>query len=71
MKLMCSIRIEAAPDGAVHLITERGESIIVRRKEDDEYCTGRAARTTEEEAADWRLLTAEVLPRRGVELALF
>ncbi|WP_437589005.1 hypothetical protein [Sorangium sp. So ce1000] len=71
MNVLRVIRIETAPGGAVHLITEAGERIIVRRREDDGYSTARVVRTTEEEVADRHLLTVEALPRRGAEPALF
>ncbi|WP_437763420.1 hypothetical protein WMF27_41075 [Sorangium sp. So ce281] len=71
MNVLHIIRIETAPGGAVHLITEAGERIIVRRREDDAYSTARVVRTIEEEVADRHLLTVEALPRRGAEPALF
>ncbi|KYF70811.1 hypothetical protein [Sorangium cellulosum] len=70
MKVLRVIRIETAPGGAVHLITEAGERVIVRRKEAEGYSTARVVSVAEEVAAR-HLLTVEALPRRGAEPALF
>jgi hypothetical protein len=69
MKVRLVIRIETAPGGAVHLITEGGERVIVRRNENEGYSTVRVVGTTEEEVADRHLLTVEALPRREAEPA--
>jgi hypothetical protein len=71
MKVLPVIRIETAPGGVVHFITEAGERIIVSRKDDEGDSTVRVVGTSEEEVADRHLLTVEVLPRRGAEPALF
>jgi hypothetical protein len=71
MKVLHIIRIEMAPGSAVHLITEGGERVIVRRRGDEDYSTVRVVRTTEEEVADRHLLTVEALPRRGAGPAFF
>lgn len=71
MKVLRVIRIETAPGGALHLVTEGGERIVVRRSDDERYSTVRVVRATEEEVADRHLLTVEALPRRGAEPALF
>ncbi|WP_437840043.1 hypothetical protein [Sorangium sp. So ce1153] len=71
MKVLRVIRIETAPGGAVHLITEAGERVIVRRKEAEGYSTARVVSVAEEEVAAPHLLTVEALPRRGAEPALF
>ncbi|WP_437656759.1 hypothetical protein [Sorangium sp. So ce1182] len=71
MKVLRVIRIETAPGGAVHLVTEAGERVIVRRKEIEGYSSVRVVGATEEEVADRHLLTVEALPRRGAGPALF
>ncbi|WP_165374534.1 MULTISPECIES: hypothetical protein [Sorangium] len=55
----------------MHLITEAGERVIVRRKETEGYSTARVVGVGEEEVAERHLLTVEALPRRGAEPALF
>ncbi len=65
------IRIETAPGGAVHLITERGERVILRRNDNEGYSSVHVVGTMEEEVADRHLLSVEGLPRRGTEPALF
>ncbi|WP_437972236.1 hypothetical protein WMF04_24355 [Sorangium sp. So ce260] len=70
MKVLRVIRIETAPGGAVHLITEAGERVIVRRKEIEGYSSVRVVGATEEEVADRHLLTVEALPPRGAGPAL-
>ena len=71
MKFLHVIRIETAPGGEVHLITEGGERVILRRSDDDGYSSVRVTGREEEEVADRHRLTVEVLPRRGAEPALF
>jgi hypothetical protein len=71
MKVLRVIRIETAPGGAVHLITEGCERIVVRRSDDERYSTVRVVRATEEEVADRHLLPVEALPRRGAGPAFF
>ncbi|WP_437778980.1 hypothetical protein [Sorangium sp. So ce1097] len=71
MKVLRVIRIETALGGVVHLITEAGERVIVRRKETEGYSTARVVGVAEEEVAERHLLTVEALPRRGAEPALF
>jgi hypothetical protein len=71
MKFLHVIRIETAPGGAVHLITEGGERVILRRNDDEGYRSVHIVGTTEEEVADLHRLAVEVLPRRGAEPALF
>lgn len=70
MRVLRVIRIETAPDGAVHLVTEGGDRVIVTRKTDG-YSAARVVRTTEEEVADRHLLGVEALPKRGAAPALF
>ena len=70
MKVLRVIRIETAPDGAVHLITEDGDRVIVVRKTNG-YSAARVVGTAEEEVADRHLLSVEVLPKRGADPALF
>jgi hypothetical protein len=71
MKVLRVLRIETAPGGAVHLITEAGERVIAQRNESEGHSIVRVVGTTEEEVADRHLLTVEVLPRRGAEPARF
>ena len=71
MKFLHVIRIETAPGGAVHLITEGGERVILRRNDHEGYSSVHVVETTEEEVADRHLLSVEGLPRRGAEPALF
>jgi hypothetical protein len=71
MKFLHVIRIETAPGGEVHLITEGGERVILRRSDDDGYSSVRVTGTTEEEGPGRHLLSVEGLPRRGAEPALF
>ena len=71
MKFLHVIRIETTPGGAMHLITEGGERVILRRNEDEGYSSVRVTGTTEEEGPGRRLLSVEGLPRRGAEPALF
>ncbi|KYF60259.1 hypothetical protein BE04_25995 [Sorangium cellulosum] len=71
MKVLRVIRIETAPGGAVHLITEAGERVIVRRKETEGYSTARIVSVADEEVVARPLLTVEALPRREAEPALF
>jgi hypothetical protein len=70
MKVLRVIRIETAPDGAVHLVTEGGDRVIVTRKSDG-YSSARVVGTLEEEVADRHLLNVEVLPKRGEDPTLF
>ena len=71
MKVLRVIGIETTPGGAVHLITEPGERVIVRSKETEGYSTARVVIVAEEEVAARNLLTVEALPRRGADPALF
>lgn len=71
MKFLHVIRIETAPGGEVHLITEGGERVILRRRDDDGYSSVRVTGTMEEEGPGRHLLSVEGLPRRGAEPALF
>lgn len=71
MMVLRVIRIETAPGGAVHLITEAGERAIVRRREIEGYSTVRIVRVTEEEVADRHILSVEALPKRGAGPAVF
>ncbi len=70
MKVLRVIRIETAPNGAVHLITEAGDRVIVTRKSDG-YSAARVVDTLDEEVADRHLLNVEALPKRGESPALF
>ena len=70
MKVLRVIRIETAPDGAVHLITEGGDRVIVTRKPDG-YSAVRVVAVTEQEVPDRHLLSVEALPKRGADPALF
>ena len=70
MKVLRVIRIETAPDGAVHLVTEGGDRVIVRRKTDG-YSAARVVCVVEEEVAGRHLLSVEALPTRGAAPALF
>lgn len=70
MKVLRVIRIETAPEGAVHLITEGGDRVIVIRKTDG-YSMARVVGTLEEEVHDRHLLNVEALPKRGADPALF
>jgi hypothetical protein len=70
MKVLRVIRIETAPDGAVHLITESGDRVIVVRKTDG-YSAARVVGTLEDEGPDRHLLGVEALPKRGDAPALF
>jgi hypothetical protein len=70
MKFLHVIRIETAPGGAVHLITEGGERVIVLRNDDEGYSSVRVTGTTEEDPGR-HLLSVEGLPRRDAEPALF
>jgi hypothetical protein len=70
MKVLRVIRIETALDGAVHLITEAGDRVIVVRKTDG-YSMARVVGTLEEEVADRHILGVEALPKRGADPALF
>jgi hypothetical protein len=70
MKVLRVIRIETARDGAVHLITEGGDRVIVVRKTDG-YSAARVVGTLEEEVADRHLLSVEALPKRGDAPTLF
>lgn len=70
MRVLRVIRIETAPDGAVHLITEGGDRVIIVRKTDG-YSMARVVGTLEEEVADRHLLGVDGLPRRGADPALF
>lgn len=71
MKFLHVIRIETAPGGAVHLITEGGERVILRRNDNDGYSSVHVVGTTEEEVPGRHVLSVEGLPRRGAEPALF
>ena len=70
MKILRVIRIETARDGAVHLITEGGDRVIVTRKSDG-YSAVRVVSTDEQEDADRHLLSVEALPKRGESPTLF
>ncbi|WP_437656617.1 hypothetical protein [Sorangium sp. So ce1182] len=70
MKVLRVIRIETAPGGAVHLVTEAGERVIVTR-ESDEYSVARVVSVLEREVSVRCILSAEALPKRGAEPALF
>jgi hypothetical protein len=70
MKVLRVIRIETAPDGAVHLVTEGGDRVIVTRKSDG-YSAARVVAVTEQEVPDRHLLSVEALPKRGADSALF
>jgi hypothetical protein len=70
MRVLRVIRIETAPDGAVHLVTEGGDRVIVVRKTDG-YSAARVVRADEEEVADRHLLSVEILPTRDAAPALF
>jgi hypothetical protein len=70
MKVLRVIRIETAPDGVVHLITEGGDRVIVVRKTDG-YSMARVVGTLEEELTDGHLLGVEALPTRGGAPTLF
>ena len=70
MKVLRVIRIETAPNGAVHLITKGGDRVIVVRKTDG-YSMTRVVGTLEEEVADRHILGVEALPKRGADPALF
>jgi hypothetical protein len=70
MRVLRVIRIETAPNGAVHLITEAGDRVIVTRKSDG-YSAARVVGTLEEEVTDRHLLSVEMLPKRGAAPALF
>ncbi|WP_438033704.1 hypothetical protein [Sorangium sp. So ce204] len=71
MKVLRVVRIETAPGGTVHLITEAGERVIVRRGKIEGYSTVRIVKVTEEEVADRHILSAEALPKRGAGPAVF
>jgi hypothetical protein len=70
VKVLRVIRIETACDGAVHLITEGSDRVIVTRKTDG-YSAARVIAATEEEVADRHLLAVEALPKRGASPTLF
>jgi hypothetical protein len=70
MKVLRVIRIETAPDGAVHLVTEGGERVIVTRKTDG-YSAARVVSVIEQEVPARHVLGVEALPKRGAEPALF
>ena len=70
MKVLHVICIETAPDGAVHLITEGGDRVIVVRKTDG-YSAAWIVRADEEEVADRHLLSVEALPTRDAAPTLF
>jgi hypothetical protein len=70
MKALRVIRLETAPDGSVHLITEGGERVIVIRRTDG-YSSARVVGVDEEKVAERHLLSVEVLPKRGTSPALF
>ena len=56
MKVLRVIRIETAPDGAVHLITEGGDRVIITRKADG-YSAARVVSVTEQEVPDRHVRT--------------
>lgn len=70
MRELRVVRIETAPNGTAHLITEGGDRVIVTRKSEG-YSMARVTSVTEEEVADRHLFSVETLPERGADPALF
>lgn len=70
MKVLRVIRLETAPNGGVHLVTEGGHSVIVTRKTDS-YSAARVVCVTAQEVPDRHILGVEALPKRGADPALF
>ena len=70
MKVLGVIRIETARDGAVHLITDGGDRVIVVRKSDG-YSAARVTGAADEGVAERHLLSVEALPKRGESPTLF
>ncbi|XXT18790.1 hypothetical protein WME94_52045 [Sorangium sp. So ce429] len=69
MNVLRVSRIETAPGGAVHIVTEAGERVIVTRKSDG-YTVARVVSVLERELPDRRILSADAPPKRGAEPAL-